>query len=104
MQVVVPTTYSDFTTRRVLTTQWLDGEKLSQSQADDVGKLVQVRFVHAARACMLAACAARAACVQAPSRRARVHKQSCNPRACTVCAHDKLVSSPTLHRWASSAT
>ncbi|PSC74356.1 putative aarF domain-containing kinase chloroplastic [Micractinium conductrix] len=44
-QVVVPTTYSDFTTRRVLTTQWLDGEKLSQSQADDVGKLVQVGVI-----------------------------------------------------------
>lgn len=45
LQVVVPRTYSDFTTRRVLTTEWLEGEKLSQSQADDVGKLVQVRLV-----------------------------------------------------------
>lgn len=44
-QVVVPTTYAQFTTRRVLTTQWLDGEKLSQSQADDVGKLVNVGVI-----------------------------------------------------------
>ncbi|KAL4452695.1 hypothetical protein ABPG75_008357 [Micractinium tetrahymenae] len=44
-QVVVPRTYSDFTTRRVLTTEWLEGEKLSQSQADDVGKLVQVGVI-----------------------------------------------------------
>ena len=36
-QVVVPKTYSEYTSRRVLTTSWLDGEKLSQSQADDVG-------------------------------------------------------------------
>lgn len=44
-QVVVPKTYHEFTSRRVLTTQWLDGEKLSQSQADDVGKLVNVGVI-----------------------------------------------------------
>jgi aarF domain-containing kinase len=44
-QVVVPETYEKFTSRRVLTTQWLDGEKLSQSQADDVGKLVNVGVI-----------------------------------------------------------
>jgi aarF domain-containing kinase len=44
-QVVVPRTYEQFTSRRVLTTQWLDGEKLSQSQADDVGKLVNVGVI-----------------------------------------------------------
>lgn len=44
-QVVVPTTYSDFTTRRVLTQQWLEGEKLSQSQNADVGRLVQVGVI-----------------------------------------------------------
>lgn len=32
-QVVVPRTYSAYTSRRVLTTEWLDGEKLSQSKA-----------------------------------------------------------------------
>jgi len=32
MQVVVPLTYSGYTSRRVLTTEWLDGEKLSQSK------------------------------------------------------------------------
>lgn len=44
-QVVVPKTYEELTSRRVLTTQWLDGEKLSQSQADDVGKLVNVGVI-----------------------------------------------------------
>ena len=39
-QVVVPATFADYTARRVLTSQWLDGEKLSQSTADDVGDLV----------------------------------------------------------------
>lgn len=44
-QVIVPATYAQFTSRRVLTTQWLEGEKLSQSQADDVGKLVNVGVI-----------------------------------------------------------
>jgi hypothetical protein len=37
-QVVVPRTYSDYTSRRVLTTEWLDGEKLSQSKARGRGR------------------------------------------------------------------
>jgi aarF domain-containing kinase len=45
MQVVVPVTYQDYTARRVLTTGWLHGEKLSQSGADDVGKLVNVGVI-----------------------------------------------------------
>ena len=44
-QVVVPKTYSELTTRRVLTSGWLDGEKLSQSKADDVGTLVNVGVI-----------------------------------------------------------
>lgn len=44
-QVVVPKTYHEFTSRRVLTSEWLEGEKLSQSQADDVGKLVNVGVI-----------------------------------------------------------
>eukprot|EP00803_Ostreobium_quekettii_P009098 evm.model.scf_330.1 EVM.evm.TU.scf_330.1 scf_330:441-5212(-) len=44
-QVVIPKTYTDFTSRRVLTTEWLEGEKLSQSQADDVGALVNVGVI-----------------------------------------------------------
>lgn len=44
-QVVVPKTYDAFTSRRVLTTQWLDGEKLSQSKAEDVGSLVNVGVI-----------------------------------------------------------
>jgi hypothetical protein len=39
LQVVVPRTYEHFTSRRVLTSQWLEGEKLSQSQ---VGGLAAV--------------------------------------------------------------
>lgn len=44
-QVVVAKTYTDFTARRVLTTEWLDGEKLSQSDADDVGTLVNLGVI-----------------------------------------------------------
>eukprot|EP01023_Acetabularia_acetabulum_P028063 TRINITY_DN26537_c0_g1_i1.p1 TRINITY_DN26537_c0_g1~~TRINITY_DN26537_c0_g1_i1.p1 ORF type:complete len:789 (-),score=150.48 TRINITY_DN26537_c0_g1_i1:420-2786(-) len=44
-QVVVPETFLDYTSRKVLTTGWLDGEKLSQSTADDVGSLVNVGVV-----------------------------------------------------------
>ncbi|KAK9838371.1 hypothetical protein WJX81_007765 [Elliptochloris bilobata] len=44
-QVVVPRTYSEFTTRRVLTCEWIEGEKLSQSRADDVASLVNVGLI-----------------------------------------------------------
>ncbi|KAG2426596.1 hypothetical protein HXX76_012912 [Chlamydomonas incerta] len=44
-QVVVPRTYFEYTSRRVLTTEWLEGEKLSQSQAADVGNLVNVGVI-----------------------------------------------------------
>lgn len=44
-QVVVPRTYAELTSRRVLTTEWLDGEKLSQSKAADVGTLVNVGVI-----------------------------------------------------------
>ena len=44
-QVVVPKTYSKYTSRRVLTTQWIEGEKLSQSTASDVGDLVNVGVI-----------------------------------------------------------
>ncbi|KAG2432690.1 hypothetical protein HYH02_006675 [Chlamydomonas schloesseri] len=44
-QVVVPRTYFEYTSRRVLTTEWLEGEKLSQSKADDVGTLVNVGVI-----------------------------------------------------------
>ena len=43
--MVVPKTYSKYTSRRVLTTQWIDGEKLSQSTASDVGDLVNVGVI-----------------------------------------------------------
>jgi aarF domain-containing kinase len=45
IQVVVPRTYTDYTRRRVLTSQWIDGEKLSQSKANDVASLVNVGVV-----------------------------------------------------------
>jgi aarF domain-containing kinase len=44
-QIVVPRTYAQFTARRVLTSQWLEGEKLSQSTASDVGDLVGVGVI-----------------------------------------------------------
>ena len=44
-QVVVPKTYEAYTSRRVLTIEWLEGEKLSQSKADDVGTLVNVGVI-----------------------------------------------------------
>ena len=33
---MVPGTYAQYTTRRVLTSEWIEGEKLSQSRANDV--------------------------------------------------------------------
>ncbi|KAL3506345.1 hypothetical protein ACH5RR_031727 [Cinchona calisaya] len=44
-QVVVPKTYHKYTSRKVLTTQWIEGEKLSQSTASDVGDLVNVGVI-----------------------------------------------------------
>lgn len=44
-QVVVPKTYHKYTSRKVLTTQWIEGEKLSQSTESDVGDLVNVGVI-----------------------------------------------------------
>ncbi|KAF3457633.1 hypothetical protein FNV43_RR02291 [Rhamnella rubrinervis] len=44
-QVVVPKTYEKYTSRKVLTTGWIDGEKLSQSTESDVGDLVNVGVI-----------------------------------------------------------
>ncbi|KAL9237822.1 hypothetical protein vseg_012325 [Gypsophila vaccaria] len=44
-QVIVPKTYQKYTSRKVLTTQWIDGEKLSQSTEGDVGELVNVGVI-----------------------------------------------------------
>ncbi|KDP20323.1 hypothetical protein JCGZ_06409 [Jatropha curcas] len=44
-QVVVPKTYEKYTSRKVLTTQWIEGEKLSQSTESDVGELVNVGVI-----------------------------------------------------------
>ncbi|KAJ6822412.1 uncharacterized protein M6B38_389380 [Iris pallida] len=44
-QVVIPKTYQKYTSRKVLTTQWVDGEKLSQSMESDVGELVNVGII-----------------------------------------------------------
>ncbi|KHN18016.1 Hypothetical protein glysoja_041650 [Glycine soja] len=43
--VVIPRTYHKYTSRRVLTTEWIDGEKLSQSTESDVGELVNVGVI-----------------------------------------------------------
>lgn len=44
-QVVVPKTYTKHTSRRVITTSWIEGEKLSQSTASDVGDLVNIGVI-----------------------------------------------------------
>ncbi|CAM8896168.1 unnamed protein product [Rhodiola kirilowii] len=44
-QVVVPKTYTKYTSRKVLTTSWIEGEKLSQSKESDVGELVNVGVI-----------------------------------------------------------
>lgn len=44
-QVVIPKTYRKYTSRKVLTTEWIDGEKLSQSTESDVGELVSVGVI-----------------------------------------------------------
>ncbi|KAF4370850.1 hypothetical protein G4B88_012650 [Cannabis sativa] len=44
-QVVVPQTYEKYTSRKVLTTGWVEGEKLSQSTESDVGELVNVGVI-----------------------------------------------------------
>jgi len=43
--LIVPFNYPTFTSRRVFTAEWIEGEKLSQSQASDVGTLVNVGVV-----------------------------------------------------------
>lgn len=43
--MVVPKTYQKYTSRKVLTTGWIDGEKLSQSTESDVGELVNVGVI-----------------------------------------------------------
>lgn len=43
--MVVPKTYRKYTSRKVLTTQWIEGEKLSQSTESDVGELVNVGVI-----------------------------------------------------------
>ena len=42
---MVPGTFHELTSRRVLTSEWVDGEKLSQSMASDVGDLVNVGVI-----------------------------------------------------------
>jgi aarF domain-containing kinase len=44
-QVVVPSTFKELTSRKVLTAEWIEGEKLANSDAEDVGDLVKVGVV-----------------------------------------------------------
>ena len=41
----MPNTYEKYTSRKVLTTEWIEGEKLSQSTESDVGELVNVGVI-----------------------------------------------------------
>jgi aarF domain-containing kinase len=43
--VVIPSNYPEYTSRRVHVAEWIDGEKLSSSQADDVGALVNLGVI-----------------------------------------------------------
>lgn len=43
--VVIPKNYPQYTTRRVHVAEWVEGEKLSQSKADDVGALVNLGVI-----------------------------------------------------------
>lgn len=43
--VVIPNNYPAYTSRRVHTAEWIEGEKLSQSKADDVGALVNLGVI-----------------------------------------------------------
>lgn len=44
-RVKIPRNYPEATARRVHTAEWVDGEKLSQSTADDVGELVNLGVI-----------------------------------------------------------
>ena len=44
-RIVIPKNYPEYTARRVHTAEWVDGEKLSQSKADDVGELVNLGVI-----------------------------------------------------------
>jgi len=43
--VVIPQNYPQYTSRKVHCAAWIDGEKLSQSKADDVGALVNLGVI-----------------------------------------------------------
>jgi aarF domain-containing kinase len=43
--VVIPMNYPAYTARRVHVAEWIDGEKLSQSEGDDVGALVNLGVI-----------------------------------------------------------
>lgn len=43
--VVIPRNYPQYTARRVHVAEWIEGEKLSQSKADDVGALVNLGVI-----------------------------------------------------------
>jgi aarF domain-containing kinase len=43
--VIIPKNYPEYTSRRVHVAEWIEGEKLSQSKADDVGALVNLGVI-----------------------------------------------------------
>jgi aarF domain-containing kinase len=43
--VVIPDNFPEYTSRRVHVAEWIDGEKLSSSKADDVGALVNLGVI-----------------------------------------------------------
>lgn len=43
--VVIPKNYPEYTSRRVHVAEWIEGEKLSQSSAENVGALVNLGVI-----------------------------------------------------------
>ncbi|KAL1528435.1 hypothetical protein AB1Y20_009783 [Prymnesium parvum] len=44
--VLVPSVYDEYTTRKVLVSQWVDGVKLSECEPDEIAELIKVGFFH----------------------------------------------------------
>lgn len=107
-QIVVPKTYSQLTSRRVLTSEWLEGEKLSQSAESDVGELVKLGVI-----CFLKQLLDTGFFHADPHVRltSRAHTETRSPLLCCICesantahAHAKLCANPPLFRNRSRAT
>jgi hypothetical protein len=104
--VVVPETYQELTSRRVLTTGWVEGEKLSQSTADDVGDLVNVGVISYLKQLLdtgffhVSAIPCHTSSLHVPALEEKLAEhesdRSCTIRAVPLHAEQQL---PVVHRW-----